>query len=264
MKKIETLLLSTFLIIAALTVAPTTPSASAAVNYQAQALKRHEPQIRIVEKKLGEDTLSVSIEKAITPATEQALVGYFTGHYKLTAMSIDIYKMPIADNIYFVLGTVLKDQQSEDSFGINIFLALRVQEQTVSEVSKVENESDAALRAPLFFIGQNKLLAIVTLSAPDGSLAGHYAYEYADNTLKSLGEIVVIDKIGMSGSVWITNNSLGRATAEYKNNAFYVTMRGQGSLYVPTGQDKYKKIAPPKSPVTFFHDKGTWRQVNTK
>lgn len=134
----------------------------------------------------------------------------------------------------------------------------------MSEISKAENESDAAVKAPVFFLGPNKLLAIVSLSAGDGSLAGHYAYEYADNNLKPLGEIAVIDKVGMSGSVWITNNSIGRATAEYKNNTYYVTVRGQGSLYVPKGMDNYKKIAPPRSPVTFFYDGVEWRQAATR
>jgi hypothetical protein len=253
-----------FLLTTALAVARTSPSVNAATNSQAQQLRRYQPQMRSVEKKLGEDTLSVAIEKDISPATEQALISYFTQHYKVYMGGIDVYKLPGGNNLYFVLGGVYKDQQSENSEGINIFLVLREQGKKVSEVSKAENESDAAVKAPVFFLGQNKLLAIVSLSAPDGSLAGHYAYEYADNNLKPLGEIAVIDKVGMSGSVWLTNNSMARATAEYKNNTYYVTMRGQGSLYVSNGMDNYKKIAPPRSPVTYFYDGGTWRQVATR
>jgi hypothetical protein len=244
MKKKLTFLLSMFLLVAATTVAQTSPSAKAAANSRAQPLKRYEPQMRSVEKKLGGDTLSVSIERGISPATEQALIGYFTGHYKPAAMGVDIYRVPGADNLYFVLGIVLKGQQSEDSVGVNIFLALREQGGKMGEVSKAENESDAALRAPVFFLGQNKLLAIISLSAMDGSLAGHYAYEYADDNLKPLGNIPVIDKLGMSGQVWITNNQIEAATAEYKNNT-------------------YKKLAPPRSPVTFFHDGKEWRLVAT-
>jgi hypothetical protein len=263
MKKKQTLLLSMFLLVAALAVAQT-PQANATAHSQAQPLRRYEPQMRNVEKKLGEDTLYVSIEKNIVPATEQALIEYFTRQYKLVMMGIDIYKVPVADNLYFVLGTVRKDQQSEDSVGINIFLALREQGGTVSEVSKAENESDFAVRAPVFFLGQNKLLAIVSLSAPDGSLAGHYAFEYADNNLKPLGDIPVIDKLGMDGQVWVTNNKLERATAEYKNNNYYLTVRGKGSLYQAFGYDKYKRLAPPKSPVTFFYDGKEWRPAATR
>jgi hypothetical protein len=264
MKQTQTLLLLLFLLIPALTVAQTSPSTKPAANSQVQPLRRYAPQMRSVEKKSGEDTWYVNIEKAISPATEQALIEYFTGQYKLVAMSIDIYKAPVADNLYFVLGTVRKDKQSEDSELINIFLALREQGGTVSEVSKAENDDSAFLRAPVFFFGQNKLLAIVSLSAADGSLAGHYAYEYADNNLKLLGDIPVIDKLGMSGQVWITNNQIERAMAEYKNDTYYVTVRGKGSLYQGFGYDNYKKLAPPKSPVTFFYDGKEWRQVATR
>ena len=264
MKKIQTLLLSMFLLSAALTVAQTSPSTNAAANSQAQQLRRYEPQMREVEKKSGEDTWSVNIEKGISPATEQALIEYFTGQYKLVAMYFDIYKAPVADNLYFVLGTVRKDKQSEDSESINVFLALKEQGGTVSEVSKAENENDSAVRAPVFFFGQNNLLAIVSLSAGDGSLSGHYAYEYAGNKLKPLGDIPVIDKLGMDGQVWITNNKIEGATAEYKNNNYHVTVRGKGSLYHSLGYDNYKKLAPPKAPVTFTYDGKEWRPVATK
>lgn len=263
MKKMQTLLLSMFLLSAALTVAQTSPSTNAAANSQAQPLRRYEPQMRSVEKKLGEDTFTFGIEKDISPATEQALIEYFTQHYKSSAMGIDIYKAPVADNLYFVLGTVLKDKQSENSEVINIFLALKEQGKTVSEVGKAENESDAAVRAPVFFLGPNKLLVIVSLSAPDGSLAGHYAYEYADNNLKPLGNIPVIDKLGMDGQVWITNNKMEKASAEYKNNSYYVTVRGKGTLYQEFGYDNYKKLASPGSPVTFSYDGKEWRPVAT-
>jgi len=264
MKKKQTLFVSMFLLVAVLIVAQTSSSTNAAANSQAQPLRRYEPPMRSVEKKLGEDTLSVSIEKDISPATEQALIGYFIGHYKLATMGIEIYRAPVADNLYFVLGTIFMDQQSENSVGINIFLALREQGGTVTEVSKAENESDAALRAPVFFLGQDKLLAIVSLSAMDGSLAGHHAYEYVGNNLKPLGSIPVIDKLGMSGQVWITNNQIERATAEYKNKTYYVTVRGKGSLYQESRYGNYKKLAPPKSPVTFFYDAKEWRPVNTR
>jgi hypothetical protein len=264
MKKKQTFLLSMFLVIATFTLSQTSLSANAALHSQAQPLRRYEPQMRSVEKKLGEDTLSVNISKEISPATEQALVEYFTGHYKLATTDIDIYKAPVADNLYFVLGNIFKEPQSEDSAATNIFLALREQGGTLSEVTKADNESDAAVRATAFFTGQNKLFAIVSLSAPDGSLAGHYAYEYSDNNLKSLGSIPVIDRLGMSGQVWITNNRIESATAEYKNNTYYVTMKGKGSLYQDSGYDNYKKLAPPKSPVTFFYEAKEWRPLNTR
>jgi hypothetical protein len=68
----------------------------------------------------------------------------------------------------------------------------------------------------------------------------------------------------MSGQVWVTNNQIEGDTAEYKNNAYYMTMRGKGTLYQVFGYGKYKKIAPPRSPVTFFYDGKEWRRVVAK
>jgi hypothetical protein len=154
MKKMQPLLLSIFLFIPALTVAQTSPSINAAANNQAQPLRRYEPQMRSVEKKLGEDTLNVYIEKGISTATEQVLIGYFTQHYKLAAMGIDIYKLPGANNLYLVSGTVRKDQQSADSETLNTFLVLREQGGTVQQASKSENDSTGSEKQFDFFSGK--------------------------------------------------------------------------------------------------------------
>lgn len=261
MKKTRILLLLPCLLIPALAVAQTSRMRS----NEGQQLRRYKPEMQNTEQDFGQDKLSVSFEKGIPLSTEQALIGYVTQHYKIAQLMIDIYKLPGADNLYFLTGTVHKDQQSQEtSVAQTVFLVLREQGGTVSEVSKAENESDAAIKEPVFFHGQNKLLIIVSLSAPDGSLAGHYAYEYADDNLKPLGDIPVIDKLGMSGQVWITNNRIEAATAEYKNNAYYMTVRGKGTLYQEFGYDNYKKLAPPRSPVTFFHDGKEWRPVATR
>ncbi len=237
-------------------------SAGFAQSNKAQQLRRYVPQMRTTEQDFGQDKLSVSSEKSIPASIEQALIRYITEHYKIVQIVVEIYKVQDANNLYFVLGTVSKDQQAEDSPAQSVLLVLREQAGVVSEVSKAENDSDAAIKAPIFFLGRNKILIIVSHSAPDGSFAGHYAYEYSGNNLKSLGEIPVIDKTGMSGSVWITNNQVGLATAEYKNNTYYVTMRGKGTLYVPVGNGtNYKKIAAPGAPATFSYGAGVWRHV---
>jgi hypothetical protein len=108
---------------------------------------------------------------------------------------------------------------------------------------------------------------IIVSHTTTGLYAGNYAYEYANDNLKSLGEIYVIERVGMSGSVWLTHSPMGRATAEYKNNTYYVTVRGaKGNLYgdVNDANDYPKKLAPPRSPVTFFYDGKKWRQVATR
>jgi hypothetical protein len=229
-----------------------------------QQLRRYTPQMRSTQQDLGQDKLSVDYDSSIPLSTERAIVRYVTQNYKIAQLIIGLYKLQGENNLYLVSGTVNKDRQTEDSPAQSILLVLRAEGDKVAEVSKAENDSDAAIKEPAFFLGQDRLLIIVSHSAPDGSLAGHYAYEYAGNNLKSLGEIPVIDKMGMSGSVWITNNRIGLATAEYKNNTYFVTMRGKGSLYesVVDGAN-YKKIAPPRSPVTFTYDGRAWRSITT-
>jgi hypothetical protein len=230
-----------------------------------QQLRRYTPQMRSTQQDLGPDKLSVGVDSSIPSSTERALVRYVTQNYKITQLIIGLYKLQGENNLYFVIGTVNKDRQSEDSPAQSILLALRADGDKVIEVSKAENDSDAAIKEPAFFLEQDRMLIIVSHSAPDGSLGGHYAYEYAGNTLKPLGEIPVIDKMGMSGSVWVTNNQIDRATAEYKNNSYFVTMRGKGSLYEPVGDSaNFKKIASPGAPATFTYDGGEWRSIVTR
>jgi hypothetical protein len=252
-----------FLLIPALAVAQTSNIGS---NGR-QQLRRYDPQMQRTEHDFDQEKLYVNFEKSIPLSTEQAFVRYITQHYSLTQIVIDIYKLGDANNLYFVTGAARKDRQSEDSAAQTIFLILREEGGIVSEVSKAANDSDAANKEPVFFLGQNKILIIVSQSAGDGSFDNNYAYEYADNNLKPLGQFYVIEKIGMSGSVWITRSPLGRATAEYKNNTYYVTMRGlQGSLYgdAVVVNDNPKKLAPPRSPITFSYDGTDWQPVNIR
>lgn len=260
MKKTRFLLLMSFLLIPALTVAQTSRRGS---NGR-QQLRRYDPQMQRTEHDFKQEKFYVNFEQSIPLSTEQALVRYITQHYRLTQIVIDIYKLGDTDNLYFVTGAARKDRQSEDSAAQTIFLALREEGGTVSEVSKVKNDSDAAIKEPVFFLGLNKILIIVSQSAGDGSFDSNYAYEYTDNKLKSLGQFYVIEKIGMSGSVWITRSPVGRATAEYKNNTYYVTMRGmKGSLYgdAVVANGNPKKLAPPGSPIIFSYDGADWRPV---
>jgi type III secretory pathway component EscS len=274
MKKTLILLLSFFLIILALTVAHTSRSVSAAANIQAQSirrtnvrsnkgqqLRRYDPQMQSTEQDFGPDKLSVGFEKSIPLSTRQALISYVTQHYKIAQLIIAIYKLPNANNLYFVIGTVSQSEQSQETEK-NIFLILRGQGETVSEVSKAENGNTCGIKEPVFFLGQNKLLIVVSIMAFDGGFCGNDVFEYADNNLKSIGGIDVYDgRHGRGG--WQGESPMGRATAEYKNNTYYVTMRGVGSLYGYTG-DKDKKIAPPGSPITFFYNGADWRPVATR
>ncbi|HUQ33027.1 MAG TPA: hypothetical protein VM095_12980 [Pyrinomonadaceae bacterium] len=235
-----------------------------------QQLRRYAPQMQSDEQNFGQEKVTVSFDKGIPLSTRQALIRYLSQNYVSGLMALEIDKLPGADHLYAVTGLFDKAPQAQDSFKTpTIMLVLREQGDTVSEVSKIEddNGSGYGILSPAFFLGQNKLLIIVSLSSVDGDARLDLVYEYADNNFKPLGQIDVIEKVGMNGSLWQIDSPVGRATAEYKNNAYYVTVRGvRGSLYGgPTdAKGNPKRLAPPRSPVTFFYDGGTWRQVRTK
>ena len=239
---------------------------------ESQQLRRYNPQMHSAEQSFGQEKITISLDKSIALSTRQALIRYISQHYVSRVIEFEINELPGADTLYVVTGIFDKAQQAKapqaqdnSSQAPTILLVLRQQGDTVSEVSKVENENGGAygLISSAFFLGQNKLLMIVSFSAGDGADGGNYAYEYADHNFKSLGQIDVIEKVGMSGSVWLTSHPIERATAEYKNNTYYVTMRGaKGGLYGGSADAKGnpRKLASAGSPVTFFYDGANWKQ----
>jgi hypothetical protein len=266
MKKTQILLLLSFLLIPALSVAQTSRISS---NGN-QQLRRYNPPMQSTEQNFGQEKVTVNFDKGIPLSTRQALIRYISQHYESHLIYFTIDKLPGADHLYAVTGLFGKAQQAQDSSQApTILLVLREQGDTVSEVSKIENEvaEGYGVLSPTFFLGQNKLLIIVSLSSADGDARLDLVYEYADNNFKPLGEIDVIEKLGMNGSMWWIDSPVGRATAEYKNNTYYMTVRGvRGGLYGGDSDAKGnpKKLAPPRTPVTFFYDGKTWRQVATK
>jgi hypothetical protein len=106
---------------------------------------------------------------------------------------------------------------------------------------------------------------VVSSGFADGGFVGDNAYEYAGNKLRSLGEIGVYEKVGVD----LPFSPMEGALVEYKTSAYYVTVRGKGSLYIhadysPSNTTGLKKIAPPRKPVTFFYAGKKWQQVNSK
>jgi hypothetical protein len=213
-------------------------------------------------------------------ATGEALTNYLKQHYK-TPISEDsippdaygplLYKVPGASNLYFALWFT-GEQNTEDQK--DLVVVLETQGKTVNEVARVYEEGmQGPLRDPLFFVGANRILMVVSSGFADGGFVGDNAYEYAGNKLRWMGEIGVYDKVGED----LPSSPMEGAVAEYKNSAYYVTMRGKGSLYrsvdfdpnkptdySPGNTTGLKKIAPPRKAVTFFYDGKKWRQVTAK
>lgn len=228
-----------------------------------QQLRRSAPQMQSDEQNSGQEKVSVFVEKGIAQSTVQALSRYASQQYNSAQMRLGIYKLPRADSLYFV--TVMFDDPGLQGTSLppTTLLILREQGDTVSEVSKATyddpNNGDLNRELePLFFIGPTKLLIIVSAALIDGFIT-NYAFEYASNNLKPLDELYVIENVSEGGVYTGSYTPMGRATAEYKNKTYYVTMRGKKSLFA--GE---KKIASPRTPVTYFYDGKTWRQVATK
>ena len=275
----QSLLVMTFLLAAALTAARAPRPESAAgdsqqsqpagaganlSSNQRQQLRRHNPQMQYTEQSFGQEKLNVGLEWGIPQPTAQALIKYVTQNHRLALLALSVSKLPGSADQYFVLGTIYKDGQAQERFeSQTLMLVLREQGGAVSEVSRSENDSGAPGKEAVFFVGQDRLLIVVSHTVEGSLFAGDYAYEYAGNNLKPLGEFAVVEKLGMSGSVWLTRSPLiNNATAEFANNAYRVTMRGaKGALYEHAGDgtDSWKKVAAPKSAITYSYDGTNWR-----
>lgn len=223
-----------------------------------QRLRRYDPQTQYTEQNFGQEKLTLVVDKAISTSTRQSLISYLLQHYTSNLLSFEIDKLPGTDNRYSVTG---RFSEAQNSSAEALILLLREQGGKVSEVNKLKDENAAfyGVLQPIFFAGQNRLLVIVSMSSVDGDARMDLAYEYAGNNFKPLGEIEVIEKLGESGGVWRIDSPVKRATAEYKNGNYYVTLRGKGSLHLGR-----KKIAPPRSPVTFFYNGKEWQRAGAK
>jgi hypothetical protein len=217
--------------------------------------------------------LSKTVEVDSSTTIGKALTNYLNQHYKITEDSggASLYKVPGASNLYFAMGSTGEQNTEEQK---DLVLVLEAQGKTVNEVAKVyEKDMQGPIRSPLFFVGPNRILMVVSSGFADGGFVGDNAYEYAGNKLRWLGEIGVYDQVGED----LPFSPMEGAVAEYKTSAYYVTMRGKGSLYrsvyvdpnkpadySPGNTTGLKKIAPRGKPITFFSDGKTWRQVATK
>lgn len=225
-----------------------------------QQLRRYDPQTRSIEQSVGPEKVNVNFDRTIPPSTRQVLINYISQHYTSILMSFEIDRLPGADNLYAATGRFTEARNNSTEA---MLLLLREQGGTVSEVNKL-GDSNADAQAygdirPIFFSGKDRMLVIVSMSSMDGDARMDLAYEYAGNNFKPLGQIEVIEKLGESGGVWRIDSPVKRATAEYKNDTYFVTLRGKGSLHL--GE---KKIAAAGTPVTFFYNGKAWQQVFAK
>ncbi len=166
--------------------------------------------------------------------------------------------MPPTTDLYLIVMYVENTQ----------FFLIKKQGERFVELSRVYREVSCQNIIPTFFIGQDRVLTVYTLVAGDGGFCGNYAFEYKNESLKAIGEINVFDIPHEDEREYGTifgRSPFENATAEFRDNIYYITMRGKGNLYASGNDNRNaRKLAPREIPVTYFYDGTTWRPSGGK
>lgn len=240
-----------------------------------QRLRRHDPQMQDYEiSESDSNKISVSFEKGVHSLDMRNIVKYISEQFDPEAgyLRIYIHKLPVADDMYYAVAGYEETK----------FFLLRKRGAEITALNKINNKELGCfgLVNSIFFSGNNRMLIVTSFNAPDGGFCGNYAFEYKDGNLKPIGEVPVYDGTHGAGAHQ-GHSPMERATAEYRNNTYYVTMRGEGSLYALTRDSgsytatyrngklvsespKDKKLAPPRSSVTFFFNGSMWQPLRSR
>lgn len=211
-------------------------------NIQSQLLTRQSPE----DAKLR--------ARQIPKSTSAAFDGYLRSHlngFELT--DFELYSMPRSTEQFFVTVSGMVKVDGTD-YNTSILVLLRKHGGDITESGRFEK--DGPLVRPYFFIGTDRVLLIVWISAYDGAYYGSWAFEYRNETLKALGEIDVVDEI--PNELIYNRSPIDTATAEYKRGTYYLTMRGRGTLYRWDESDNRQKLARRGVPVTYVYEQGAW------
>lgn len=213
-----------------------------------QQLRPYRPQLLNFEREYG----FALYEKAIPKSTVEKFLKYLSEKNSGDELrTIVINKMPSTTDLYFVVV-----QRAHDSDERNLFLVLRKKGSEITEISREENDFTCGMLDPTFFIGRDRVLIIVSIAAFDGAYCGTSPFEYKDGKLKSLGGIDVYDGVHGRGG-WQGHSPIENATAEYRQDTYYVTLRGRGNLY--SLDEKERKLANRRQPLVFFFDGKTFQ-----
>jgi hypothetical protein len=220
---------------------------SASVTTEAQLLRRHRSQLRSMKQESG----FTLYEKGTPLAAVRSLKKHLSDNGGKEINTLVVSRMPLTRDQYFVM--------AQDADGLNKFLVLRIQGEGIVEISKAENDISCGILEPAFFVGKDRTLIVISISAFDGGYCGNYPFEFKNGKLKSLGDIAVYDGVhGRGGHQG--HSPIEKATARFEGETYYVTMRGKGSLY----DEKERRIAAPNSPATYFYDGQTFRPLSSK
>lgn len=196
----------------------------------------------------------VNFAKGITRTTAREFMQYMLGNTRGSGLRLfNLYQLPPSTDQYLVSAPDFENSN-------NTFLLLRKQGKEITEVSRI-SKVGCPLLEPFFFAGKDRLLLIVSNSAFDGGFCGNYAFEYKDEMLTPLADVNVYDGAHGKG-VYQGHSPMDAATAAYRGGKYYLTMRGEGSLY--SLDEKDSRLAPRGAPLTFFLDGDAWRPTGNR
>ena len=213
---------------------------------QSQPLKRHRPQLANIEQEVG----FTLYEKIIPLATAKAFRDYLgekNPGYELRTVVIS--KMPASTDLYFL--AVQRGNENDEG---NLFLVLQKQGAEIKEIARASNDILCGMLDPAFFTGSGRVLIILSISAFDGGYCGSFPFEFKGDKLTAMGDIPVYDGVHGRGG-FQGHSPIETATAAFRQNTYYVTMRGRGSLY----GDKDQRLARPRIPLTYYFDGKTFQ-----
>jgi Tol biopolymer transport system component len=224
---------------------------------ETQQLRRYQPEFDYESYKRvygNEEFSRIGFDKGLPISTIRGFDKLIAERYKEShPMEISISKIPLSNDVYLLAMYGNKTW----------FLLIKKQGERFVELSRAYNEVECQNIIPTFFIGQDRVLTVYTLVAGDGGFCGNYAFEYKNESLKAIGELNVFDIPNEDEREYGTifgRSPFENATAEFRDNIYYITMRGKGNLYASGNDNRNaRKLATRGIPITYFYDGTTWR-----
>lgn len=224
----------------------------AATNvYETQNLRPVRPEQQSLD---GINIYYFSFDKDMPASAAQTFNKLISERYgSFAPWAVQVSKIPEADNLYSVLMVGARG---------GLFLFEKKGETLVEAAREViDVHGGGENMRQTFFVGRERTLIIATMRAGDGGVVGNFVFEYVGGRLKGLGGIAVSDRVQRENYI-AEQSPIDRAVAEYKGNTYYVTLIGEGDLYSLDERDK--KLASRRSPLTFYFDGKTWRRSERK
>lgn len=205
-------------------------------------------QLRPVEPRWGNINLNgvdVGAERGIPRSTVAAMSIFLKANLKGFEFNwFALNRMPGSSEQFLVF-------VSDFEGGKNYLVLLRKHGDGITEDGRIERDG-GPIYAPHFFVGQDRVLLLITNGYADGGFVGTWALEYRGEKLTQMKDIEVYDQIP---------NNIGMAprfvSAKYRQDAYFVTLRGSGVLH-SGGGDHDRIIARKGVALTLTYKQDAW------